>query len=144
MNSVYSELRKGPLLVGEVRGHRAEIVKKFDKSDKNAPPITFGVFKVNLELLSDGSPVLLNIYADQSVDLSKLVVVQRWADHNGTFCVCVMNGFAAVPECFLREPLGVAARFGALRPRMAIAVQADAANSCHSAPAAKLRGAVIC
>ena len=43
--------------------------KKFDKSDKNAPPIVFGVFKVFLEILSDGAPVMLSIYPDASMNL---------------------------------------------------------------------------
>lgn len=69
MNGLYRYLKQGPLLVGEVRGFKSEIGKKFDKSDKNAPPITFGVFKVHLELLSDGTPVMLSIYPDASIDL---------------------------------------------------------------------------
>lgn len=72
MNTVYKYLKQGPLMVGEVRGFKAEIAKKFDKSDKNAPPIAFGVFKINIELLSDGSPVMLSIYPDPSLELEKL------------------------------------------------------------------------
>ncbi len=67
MSTLYQSLRQGPLLVAEVRGFKSEIGKKFDKSDKNAPPITFGVFKVHLELLGDGSPIMLSIYPDTSV-----------------------------------------------------------------------------
>ena len=70
MSGLYHHLKQGPLLVAEVRGFKSEIGKKFDKSDKNAPPITFGVFKVHLELLGDGSPVMLSIYPDASVDLA--------------------------------------------------------------------------
>jgi hypothetical protein len=69
MNALYQDLKRGPLLVGEVRGFRSEIGRKFDKSDKNAPPITFGVFKVHLEILSDGAPVMLSIYPDASMNL---------------------------------------------------------------------------
>jgi hypothetical protein len=69
MNGLYEDLKRGPLLVGEVRGFRSEIARKFDKSDKNAPPITFGVFKVHLEILSDGAPVMLSIYPDASMNL---------------------------------------------------------------------------
>jgi hypothetical protein len=69
MNGLYEDLKRGPLLVGEVRGFKSEVGKKFDKSDKNAPPITVGVFKVHLEILSDGAPVMLSIYPDASVDL---------------------------------------------------------------------------
>jgi translation elongation factor EF-1beta len=72
MNEVYRYLKLGPLLVGEVRGFKAEVARKFDKSDKNAPPIEFGVFKINLEILSDGSPVMLSIYPDPTVELDKL------------------------------------------------------------------------
>jgi len=72
VSGLYHYLKQGPLLVGEVRGFKAEVAKKFDKSDKNAPPITFGVFKVNLELLSDGTPVMLSIYPDPTIDLDKL------------------------------------------------------------------------
>jgi hypothetical protein len=66
---LYRDLRKGPLLVAEVRGFKSEIGKKFDKSNKDAPPITFGVFKVHLELLADGSPIMLSIYPDASIQL---------------------------------------------------------------------------
>jgi hypothetical protein len=66
MNSLLQYLRQGPVMVGEVRGFKSEIGKKFDKSDKNAPPITFGVFKINVELLCDGTPVIVSIYPDQS------------------------------------------------------------------------------
>ena len=69
MSALDRDLRKGPLLVAEVRGFKSEIGKKFDKSDKNAPPITFGVFKVHLEILSDGAPVMLSIYPDASMNL---------------------------------------------------------------------------
>ena len=72
MGDLYHYLKLGPLLVGEVRGFKAEVAKKFDKSDKNAPPIEFGVFKVNLELLCDGSPVMLSIYPDPTVELDKI------------------------------------------------------------------------
>jgi hypothetical protein len=64
-------LKRGPLLVAEVRGFRSEVGKKFDKSDKNAPPIIFGVFKIHLEILSDGTPVMLSIYPDASIELDK-------------------------------------------------------------------------
>lgn len=70
MSTLYQSLKQGPLLVAEVRGFKSEIGRKFDKSDKNAPPITFGVFKVHLELLSDGAPIMLSIYPDASIDLA--------------------------------------------------------------------------
>ena len=68
MKALLHYLRQGPLMVGEVRGFKSEIGKKFDKSDKNAPPITFGVFKINVEMLCDGTPVLVSIYPDPSQD----------------------------------------------------------------------------
>ena len=46
-------LRSGPLIVGEFRGGKAETAKRFDKSDKNAAPIEFGMFKFTIELLSE-------------------------------------------------------------------------------------------
>lgn len=63
--TLYELLRLGPVVVGEVRGFKSEIGKKFDKSDKNAPPLTFGVFKLNLELLEDGTAVVVSIYPRQ-------------------------------------------------------------------------------
>ena len=66
MKTIYDHLKRGPVLVGEVRGFQSEVGKKFDKSDKNAPPITFGVFKIHLELLGDGAPVMVTIYPGQS------------------------------------------------------------------------------
>jgi hypothetical protein len=84
MKSIYNHLKRGPLLVGEVRGVKSEIGKRFDKSDKNAPPIEFGVLKLNLEILADGTPVVISIYPDtgvnvdewlQSLDLKRGVVI---------------------------------------------------------------------
>src|SRR4051812_46489728 len=72
MSALYRALRQGPLLVAEVRGFKSEVGKKFDKSDKNAPPITFGVFKIHLELLGDGTPVMLSIYPGASADIETL------------------------------------------------------------------------
>ena len=72
MSAIYRFLRSGPLLGAEVRGFRAEIGKKFDKTDKNAPPITFGVFNIHLELLSDGAPVILSIYPRDGTEIEKL------------------------------------------------------------------------
>jgi len=69
MNALLQYLRQGPVMVGEVRGFKSEIGKKFDKSDKNAPPITFGVFKINVELLCDGTPVMVSIYPDPSQNI---------------------------------------------------------------------------
>lgn len=68
MNTIYESLRQGPLQVGEVRGFKTELAKRFDKSDKNAPPIIFGVLKVMLEQLGDGIPVVLTIYLQPGAD----------------------------------------------------------------------------
>ena len=68
MNTIYQSLRLGPLQVGEVRGFKSELAKRFDKSDKNAPPIVFGVLKVVLEQLGDGTPVMLTIYLQPGAD----------------------------------------------------------------------------
>ncbi len=62
---LYKLLKLGPLVAGEVRGFKSEVGKKFDKSDKNAPPLTFGVFRMHLELLEDGAPVMVSVYARQ-------------------------------------------------------------------------------
>ena len=60
-------MRTGPVLVGEFRGGKAEIAKRFDKSDKNAAPIEFGMYKFNLELLSDGAPVMISVFLDTGI-----------------------------------------------------------------------------
>jgi hypothetical protein len=61
-------VRTGPVVVGEFRGGKAETVKRFDKSDKNAAPIEFAMFKFNLELLSDGAPVMVVVFLDRGTD----------------------------------------------------------------------------
>jgi hypothetical protein len=70
--SIFAILKKGPLLVGEVRGFKSEVGKKFDKSDKNAPPILFGVFKIHMEMLEDGAPVTVSMYPDANSNADKL------------------------------------------------------------------------
>jgi hypothetical protein len=60
-------IRTGPVIVGEFRGGKSETAKRFDKSDKNAAPIEFGMYKFNLELLADGAPVLVGVFLDQGV-----------------------------------------------------------------------------
>jgi hypothetical protein len=62
MKRLVEAVKSGPVLVGEVRGVKAEVIKRHDKSDKNAPPLQFGIVKVNLELLSDGAPVMLTMF----------------------------------------------------------------------------------
>jgi hypothetical protein len=64
MKKIVSTLRSGPLLVGEFRGGKAETFRRFDKSDKNAPPIVAGMYKFNVELLADGSPVIVAVFLD--------------------------------------------------------------------------------
>jgi hypothetical protein len=68
MKKLITMLRTGPVLVGEFRGGKAEIVKRFDKSDKNAAPIEFGMYKFNLELLADGAPVMISAFLDTGIN----------------------------------------------------------------------------
>jgi hypothetical protein len=65
MKKLVSMVRTGPVIVGEFRGGKAETAKRFDKSDKNAKPIEFGMYKFNLELLADGSPVMVAVFLDE-------------------------------------------------------------------------------
>src|SRR2546430_17615326 len=67
MKKVASMLRIGPVVVGEFRGGKAEIARRFDKSDKNAAPIEFGMYKFNLELIADGSPVMVSVFLDAGI-----------------------------------------------------------------------------
>ena len=60
-------LRSGPLLIGEFSGGKPESFRRFDKSDKNAPPIDFGMYKFNLEMLVDGAPVIVSVFLDQGI-----------------------------------------------------------------------------
>lgn len=61
-------LRSGPVIVGEFRGGKAEVAKRFDKSDKDATPIEFGMFKLSVELLADGAPIIVTVFLDRGVD----------------------------------------------------------------------------
>jgi len=61
-------LLAGPVLVGEVRGAKAETSKRFDKSEKNAPPIVYDVFKLQMELLGDGTPFILTVFLERGTD----------------------------------------------------------------------------
>jgi len=61
-------VRTGPVIVGEFRGGKAETAKRFDKSDKNADPIEFGMFKFNLELLTDGAPVIVTVFLESGAN----------------------------------------------------------------------------
>jgi hypothetical protein len=64
MKKLIMLLRTAPVLIGEVRGAKPETAKRFDKSDKNAPPIEFGMFKINIEQLADGSPAMISVFLD--------------------------------------------------------------------------------
>ena len=68
MKKLAAMLRTGPVLVGEFRGGKSEVAKRFDKTDKNAPPIEFGMYKLTLELLADGSPVMVSVFLDRGVN----------------------------------------------------------------------------
>ena len=61
-------VRTGPVVVGEFRGGKGETAKRFDKSDKNAPPLEFGMYKMNLEMLADGSPVMVTVFLDKGTN----------------------------------------------------------------------------
>jgi hypothetical protein len=64
MKRLVSLVRTGPVVVGEFRGGKAEVARRFDKTDKNAAPQEFGMYKFNLELLGDGSPVIVTVFLD--------------------------------------------------------------------------------
>src|ERR1051325_8231449 len=68
MKKLAAMLRTGPVTVGEYRGGKSETAKRFDKTDKNAPPIEFGMFKFTLELLADGAPVMVSVFLDRGVN----------------------------------------------------------------------------
>jgi hypothetical protein len=74
MKKVVSMIRTGPIIVGEFRGGKAEIAKRFDKSDKNAAPIEFGMYKFNVELLADGAPVLVAVFLDAGTKAEEFAV----------------------------------------------------------------------
>jgi hypothetical protein len=71
MKKIAAMLRTGPLIVGEFRGGKSEVAKRFDKTDKNAAPIEFGMFKFTLELLADGAPVMVSVFLDRGVDAAQ-------------------------------------------------------------------------
>ncbi len=64
MKKLIAVLRTGPVVIGEFRGGKSETARRFDKTDKNAAPIEFGMYKFNLELLADGSPVMVAVFLD--------------------------------------------------------------------------------
>ena len=61
-------VRTGPVIVGEFRGGKGETAKRFDKSDKNAPPLELSMYKMNLEMLADGSPVMVTVFLDKGTN----------------------------------------------------------------------------
>lgn len=121
-------LRKGPLLVGEVRGANAEVLRRIDKSDKSAPPIEQAVFKINLELLSDGSQVMLTIFLPSGTDAEEFaknanvkrgdiiaVAIRKLEMQRGMRrAVCLVDGFVVLDEteagelrCQFRLPIAM-------------------------------------
>jgi hypothetical protein len=64
MKRLIALVRTRPVVVGEFRGGKAEVARRFDKTDKNAAPQEFGMYKFNIELLGDGSPVIATVFLD--------------------------------------------------------------------------------
>lgn len=64
MKTIRELLSLGPLLVGEIRSVKIEEGKRMDKSDKDAPPLTFNVGKILLEQIAVGECVMLTVYFD--------------------------------------------------------------------------------
>jgi hypothetical protein len=64
MKKVIALLRTGPVLIGEVRGAKPETARRFDKTDRNAAPLEFGMLKINIEQLADGSPAMISAFLD--------------------------------------------------------------------------------
>jgi hypothetical protein len=80
MKKLVSMVRTGPVIVGEFRGGKWDIAKRFDKTDKNAPPIEFGMYKFNVELLADGTPVMVTVFLDagtKAEEFASKVVIKR-------------------------------------------------------------------
>ena len=112
MKRIMVMLRSGPLLVGEVRGAKAETARRFDKSDKNAAPIEFGMFKINIELIADGSPVMVSVFLDAGVKADEFaakvqvkksdviaVAVNKLELKNGIRrATCSANGFVVLDK----------------------------------------------
>ena len=67
MKKLVLMVRTGPVVVGEFRGGKGETTKRFDKIDKSAPPLEFSMYKMNLELLADGSPVMVSVFLDAGI-----------------------------------------------------------------------------
>jgi len=112
MKKVIAMLRSGPVIVGEFRGGKAETAKRFDKSDKNAAPIEFGMFKFTIELLSDGAPVMVSAFLEHGVKAEQFastvqlkrgdivaIAVNKLEMKNGVRrASCAANGFTALDK----------------------------------------------
>src|SRR6266513_1641917 len=112
MKMLSKMLRTGPVIVGEFRGGKAEIAKRFDKSDKNAAPIEFGMYKFNLERLADGAPVMISVFLDAGIKADEfatkvqikrgdivVVGVNKLELKNGVHrASCGMTNFAALEK----------------------------------------------
>ena len=112
MKVLVGKLRSGPVIVGEFRGGKAEIAKRFDKSDKNAVPIEFGMYKMTLELLADGAPVMVSVFLDHGVNAEQfasavqlkrgdivVIAVNKLEMKNGVRrASCAANGFTALDK----------------------------------------------
>ena len=110
MKKLIGMLRTGPVIVGEFRGGRAETAKRFDKSDKNAVPIEFGMFKMTIELLGDGAPVMVSAFLDHGVKAEQfastvqlkrgdivVIAVNKLEMKNGVRrASCATNGFTTL------------------------------------------------
>src|SRR3954452_4163099 len=68
MKKLLTMLRTGPVLIGEFRGGKGETAKRFDKTDKNAPPLELAMYKMNLEMLADGAPVMVTAFLDKGIN----------------------------------------------------------------------------
>ncbi len=77
MKTLAAMLRSGPVIVGEFRGGKSETAKRFDKTDKDAAPIVFGMFKFTLELLGDGSPVMVSVFLDRGTDAEQFAAAVK-------------------------------------------------------------------
>jgi hypothetical protein len=112
MKKLIAMIRSGPVIVGEFRGGKAEIAKRFDKSDKNAAPIEFGMYKMTLELLVDGAPVMVSAFLDHGVKAEQFastvqlkrgdivaIAVNKLEMKNGVRrASCAANGFTALDK----------------------------------------------
>ena len=68
MKKLVVMMRTGPVVVGEFRGGKGETTKRFDKTDKNAPPLELAMYKMNLEMLADGAPVMVTAFLDKGTN----------------------------------------------------------------------------